>query len=1100
MGKQEAVHADLEALRNINSRLVTEVDQRGKTELRLTEQLEQSRAELGEANELMAELYSRAQVDADEKQSLQDQLAALLEESKAQTSALAQELQQSQGTVEAEQDKQQAQIEQLQAELAQAREAAGRGCGGSARPRRNSRPCTRTPGPRSRSSRRRSGSYRRSSRRPVSSWPRDAAAAAATQELEALQQDAGTAQQEQQAQIEQLQAELAQAREELTAGAAAAAAATQELEALHQDAGTAQQEQQAQIGQLQAELAQAREELANVMQERHATASETQAALTEAQEQVQELTVALQRETHRVGELESGNAGLEQQHAALAAELAGIEEKRHALEAVTAAEQQVRQQEQEQLVAAVAERDNAQLQVDRLQQENSRLQDEFGRLETQLKEQEKTRTADSLAAREELESRQGAWETQRASLEEQLAALAGNADDQTRALQSRITELEQLGSGKDSELQALQAQMAARDSAAQQLGEEVERLRASQAEKLQDAAETDARLQALEKDYQAAIHKANADLEARVASEQDLLGQVERLRKQLEHASSESQQVQNSVQGDIGQLREELAAERKARDEERVEMGARQKQLKQQLATVAAEHEDNLSRHDALVKSACDSARQEERARLLQEMEAQKQPDTDVRQLESRIEELEQERDSAQQDQLATLEKLRHLQAELEAASAGAGAGQETAKTIAALQAELEESQQNLEIAERLRGEAEAAREQIAAQHEQLLAEPEMEMVLEEVILPSLDDDLASGSDPEPAAVALPENAVTAATDPEPAGKGFKFVVDSGVGRFNLLGWGLGLAVAGVVAAGVFWASTELQAPLAESREVARPDTPVPDATPDTSAPVQTASEDAAPAGNTVLLTVVAGRTSRDSLKDGGRGPLMVELPAASFPMGSVGNSLNFDEGPRHYVTLARFSIGKHEVTFAEYERFARATGRRLPYDEGWGRGDRPVINVSWKDANAYADWLSAQTGRTYRLPTEAQWEFAARAGTTGNYWWDRDDDAVHANCFSCGSEWDGERTAPAGNFAANAFGIHDTAGNVQEWAQDCYRAGYRDASADGAAWLTPECTQRVVRGGSYSSPKDSLRNAKRSQYDQDTRLDNLGFRIVRLD
>jgi formylglycine-generating enzyme required for sulfatase activity len=247
------------------------------------------------------------------------------------------------------------------------------------------------------------------------------------------------------------------------------------------------------------------------------------------------------------------------------------------------------------------------------------------------------------------------------------------------------------------------------------------------------------------------------------------------------------------------------------------------------------------------------------------------------------------------------------------------------------------------------------------------------------------------------------------------------------------------------------------------------------------------------------MLTVAAGRTFRDSLKDGGRGPLMVELPAASFPMGSAGNSLNFDEGPRHFVTLSRYSIGKHEVTFAEYERFARATGRRLPYDEDWGRGDRPVINVSWKDANAYARWLSSQTGRTYQLPTEAQWEFAARAGTTSNYWWDRDEDAVHANCFSCGSQWDGDRTAPVGNFAANAFGIHDTAGNVQEWVLDCYRAGYRDAAADGAAWQTPECTQQVVRGGSYSSPMDSLRSAKRSQYDQDIRLDNLGFRIVRL-
>ena len=142
--------------------------------------------------------------------------------------------------------------------------------------------------------------------------------------------------------------------------------------------------------------------------------------------------------------------------------------------------------------------------------------------------------------------------------------------------------------------------------------------------------------------------------------------------------------------------------------------------------------------------------------------------------------------------------------------------------------------------------------------------------------------------------------------------------------------------------------------------------------------------------------------------------------------------------------------------------------------------------------------WLSDQTGHSYHVPTEAQWEFAARAGLSASYMWDVFSESVHANCFDCGSEWDKSRTAPVGSFPANYFGLHDMGGNVQEWTEDCYRASYEGAPADGGPMLIPECSQRVVRGGGYTSPITSLRSASRGQYDQDTRLDNLGFRIVR--
>ena len=226
--------------------------------------------------------------------------------------------------------------------------------------------------------------------------------------------------------------------------------------------------------------------------------------------------------------------------------------------------------------------------------------------------------------------------------------------------------------------------------------------------------------------------------------------------------------------------------------------------------------------------------------------------------------------------------------------------------------------------------------------------------------------------------------------------------------------------------------------------------------------------------------------------------PQMVKLPAAGYVMGSQGNSLNFDEGPQHVVSLLRFAISRHEVTFADYDRFARASGVRLPYDETWGRGNRPVINVSWNDAQAYVRWLSAQTGQTYRLPTESQWEFAARAAELTSWPWDEDVDEVHANCFDCGSEWDQGSTAPVGQFSANHFGLYDMGGNVQEWTEDCYRKGYNGAPADGSALQIPGCTQHTVRGGAYTSPLTSLRGSSRAQYDRDTRLDNLGFRIIR--
>ena len=204
--------------------------------------------------------------------------------------------------------------------------------------------------------------------------------------------------------------------------------------------------------------------------------------------------------------------------------------------------------------------------------------------------------------------------------------------------------------------------------------------------------------------------------------------------------------------------------------------------------------------------------------------------------------------------------------------------------------------------------------------------------------------------------------------------------------------------------------------------------------------------------------------------------------------------------GPVRTVTIGkRIAIGRYEVTSAEYDRFADVdSSRSRPNDHGWGRGSRPVINVSQEDAKAYAAWLSEQTGKAYRLPSEAEWEYAARSGTETAYSWGDEIGVNRANCDGCGSEWDNEQTAPVGRFAANAFGLFDMHGNVWEWVEDCYHDNYEGAPTDGRAW-TSGCDSNiaVVRGGSWYVDPRALRPANRGRGRPSNRGDDDGFRLV---
>ena len=232
--------------------------------------------------------------------------------------------------------------------------------------------------------------------------------------------------------------------------------------------------------------------------------------------------------------------------------------------------------------------------------------------------------------------------------------------------------------------------------------------------------------------------------------------------------------------------------------------------------------------------------------------------------------------------------------------------------------------------------------------------------------------------------------------------------------------------------------------------------------------------------------------------------PELVVIPAGRFRMGCVsGRDCQNDERPVHEVEVPSFALGVYEVTFEEYDRFAQATRRARPTDYwSWGRGGRPVIGVSWEDATAYAVWLSEETGEEYRLPSESEWEYAARAGSTTRYTWGHDIGRNRANCDGCRSPWDHRdrrSTAPVGSFAANAWSLYDVHGNVTEWVQDCWHENYARAPRDGSAWTTGgNCSRRVARGGSWHESRRFLRSATRYRLDAEFRDSYLGFRVAR--
>ena len=254
--------------------------------------------------------------------------------------------------------------------------------------------------------------------------------------------------------------------------------------------------------------------------------------------------------------------------------------------------------------------------------------------------------------------------------------------------------------------------------------------------------------------------------------------------------------------------------------------------------------------------------------------------------------------------------------------------------------------------------------------------------------------------------------------------------------------------------------------------------------------PVETAREHALKASN--------------SFKECKDCPEMIVVPAGHFEMGSPEGEGNSSERPHHDVTIARpFAVGKFELTFDEWDACAaHGDCAQDLHDSAFGRGRRPTINLSWDEVQTYVKWLSRVTGKDYRVLSEAEYEYAARAGSQTRYPWGNDfnlDGKEMANCNGCGSRWDRKKTTPVGSFAPNQFGLYDMVGNVWEWTADCWNENYEGAPSNGSAWIEGDCSGRVIRGGSWRDGPGTLRSANRgTSHTDDDRGSNLGFRLAR--
>lgn len=286
-----------------------------------------------------------------------------------------------------------------------------------------------------------------------------------------------------------------------------------------------------------------------------------------------------------------------------------------------------------------------------------------------------------------------------------------------------------------------------------------------------------------------------------------------------------------------------------------------------------------------------------------------------------------------------------------------------------------------------------------------------------------------------------------------------------------------------------------LQRPAAPLQTAAAPSPPpVP---PKTSTPPASTAQAQVGVARSPTAAAPAEPSPGAAIRDCAECPEVVVLAAGDFLMGS--GKTPFDR-PVHKVLIEKpFAIGRTEVTVADWDLCLAEGGCKYrPDDQGFGGGDHPVINISWFDTKDYLAWLSKKTGKTYRLPSEAEWEYAARGGTTTAYSWGNSLGSHAANCSDCGNDSDGRQTLPARSFKPNGYGLYDMAGNAAEWVEDCWNLSYRGAPKDASPREAGSCGQRVLRGGSFDTSAAYAKPSARFRYDADVRYWANGFRVVR--
>ncbi|SDE17262.1 formylglycine-generating enzyme family protein [Paraburkholderia lycopersici] len=263
---------------------------------------------------------------------------------------------------------------------------------------------------------------------------------------------------------------------------------------------------------------------------------------------------------------------------------------------------------------------------------------------------------------------------------------------------------------------------------------------------------------------------------------------------------------------------------------------------------------------------------------------------------------------------------------------------------------------------------------------------------------------------------------------------------------------------------------------------------------PAAAAPIQTPAQAAAPAKANM---VAAAKPGPHDIQDCPACPLLIQVTPGNFTMGI--DTDDASERPAHHVTINHgYALSKYAVTVAQWNACVGAGACPRLSNENNAAPNAPVRDLSWDDAQQYVKWLSKISGKPYRLPTEAEWEYAARGGTETRYWWGNEMRKGTANCKDCGPPWRIEAPDDVGSFPANPFGFYDMAGGVWEWVSDCWHNSYKNAPGDGHSWDEPNCQTRVIRGGSWRDGAGYMLTATRFKYDSSVRYDANGFRVAR--